>query len=64
MAPTKETVLKITSMRYRAKGVSEEEFHEYSTKEHAPKAAIVQARHNVVKVAQARLRPSKAKAYD
>ncbi|KAF4629176.1 hypothetical protein G7Y89_g8973 [Cudoniella acicularis] len=52
MAPVRETVLKLTSMRYKNDKVTEKEFHDYGTKEHAPKAAIIQARHGALKVAQ------------
>jgi hypothetical protein len=55
MAPQKEVVLKLTSMRYKKEGVSEEEFHEHGSKIHGPKAAIVQARHGAVRVAQVSL---------
>lgn len=52
MAPKKETVLKLTSFRYKKEGISDEEFHQYASVHHAPKAAIVQARHGALKVAQ------------
>ncbi|KAF2248962.1 hypothetical protein BU26DRAFT_540414 [Trematosphaeria pertusa] len=52
MAPQKEVVLKLSSMRYLKPGVSEEEFHEYASKHHAPKAALIQARHGALNVTQ------------
>lgn len=52
MAPQKQMVLKLTSFRYKKEGISEKEFHEYASKSHAPKAAIVQARHGAIKVCQ------------
>jgi hypothetical protein len=52
MAPQKEVVLKLSSFRYRKEGVSEKEFHDYATKEHSPKAAVIQARHGALKVTQ------------
>ncbi|RYN18569.1 hypothetical protein AA0112_g11473 [Alternaria arborescens] len=52
MAPQKEVVLRLASMRYLKAGVSEEDFHEYSTNYHAPKAAIIQARHGALRVSQ------------
>ena len=52
MAPTRETVLKLTSFRYKKEGITEQEFHDFLTKYHAPKAAVVQARHGALKVAQ------------
>ncbi|KAI9040423.1 EthD domain-containing protein [Aspergillus affinis] len=52
MAPKKETVLKLTSFRYKKEGISEKEFHDYASKSHAPKAALVQARHGALKVVQ------------
>jgi hypothetical protein len=52
MAPKKEVVLKLTSFRYKKEGMSEKDFHDYASKDHAPKAAIVQARHGALKVAQ------------
>lgn len=52
MAPEKQMVLKLTSFRYKKEGISEKEFHEYASKSHAPKAAIVQARHGAIKVCQ------------
>ncbi|KAF2453854.1 hypothetical protein BDY21DRAFT_354343 [Lineolata rhizophorae] len=52
MAPKKETVLKLTSMRYRAPGVTEEEFHDFASRKHAPLAAVIQARHGALKAAQ------------
>jgi hypothetical protein len=52
MAPQKEVVLKLTSMRYKKEGVSEEQFHEHASKFHGPRAALVQARHGAVRVAQ------------
>jgi hypothetical protein len=57
MAPQKEVVLKLTSMRYRKEGISEEDFHEHASKVHGPKAAIVQARHGAVKVTQVQPNP-------
>ncbi|KAL3468835.1 hypothetical protein BJX99DRAFT_98000 [Aspergillus californicus] len=50
MAPQKQRVLKLTNFRYKKEGVSDKEFHEATSKQHAPKAAIVQARHGVLKV--------------
>jgi hypothetical protein len=55
MAPQKEVVLRLASMRYLKAGVSEEDFHEYSTNYHAPKAAIIQARHGALRVSQVRM---------
>ncbi|PSN67736.1 hypothetical protein BS50DRAFT_675780 [Corynespora cassiicola Philippines] len=52
MAPQKELVLKLTSMRYLKEGVSEEQFHEHASKFHAPKAAEIQTRHGALRVAQ------------
>lgn len=52
MAPKKELVLKLSSMRYKKTGVSEERFHEYTSKLHGPQAAVIQARHGALKVAQ------------
>jgi hypothetical protein len=52
MAPKKEVVLKLTSFRYKRPEISEKEFHDYASKDHARKAAIVQARHGALKVAQ------------
>ncbi|GKZ24595.1 hypothetical protein AbraIFM66951_011999 [Aspergillus brasiliensis] len=52
MAPQKQMVLKLTSFRYKKEGISEKDFHEYASKSHAPKAAIVQARHGALKVCQ------------
>jgi hypothetical protein len=57
MAPTRETVLKLTSFRYKKEGITEQEFHDYASKDHAPKAAVVQARHGALKVAQVRHGP-------
>lgn len=54
MARKKETVLKLTSFRYKKEGISEKDFHDYASKNHAPKAAIVQARHGALRVAQVR----------
>lgn len=56
MAPTRETVLKLTSFRYKKEGITEQEFHDYASKDHAPKAAVIQARHGALKVAQVRHR--------
>ncbi|KAF2004624.1 hypothetical protein P154DRAFT_571840 [Amniculicola lignicola CBS 123094] len=52
MAPQKEHLLKLTSMRYRKPGVSETDFHDYCSKTHAPKAALIQARYGTLKVTQ------------
>ncbi|KAF2469557.1 uncharacterized protein BDR25DRAFT_288459 [Lindgomyces ingoldianus] len=52
MAPQKEVVLKLSSMRYKKSEVSEAQFHDHGSKFHAPKAAIVQARHGALRVAQ------------
>ncbi|KAK2591240.1 hypothetical protein QQS21_011082 [Conoideocrella luteorostrata] len=52
MPPKKELVLKLTSFRYRAKDVSEEQFHEYTSKDHGPKAARIQQRHGALRVEQ------------
>jgi hypothetical protein len=52
MAPKKEVVLKLASMRYKKAGISDEEFHEHASKYHGPKAAAIQARHGALKVSQ------------
>ncbi|KAF2106509.1 hypothetical protein BDV96DRAFT_607380 [Lophiotrema nucula] len=52
MPPQKETVIKLTSARYKKPGVSEQAFHDYGTRVQAPKAAIIQARHGALKVSQ------------
>ena len=52
MAPKKETVLKLTAMRYKVATCSEEKFSDYATHDHAPKAAVVQQRHGALRIAQ------------
>ncbi|KAJ4346819.1 uncharacterized protein N0V89_010751 [Didymosphaeria variabile] len=52
MAPQKETLIKFTSRRYKSEGVSDEEFHAFATRDHAPKAAPIQARHGFLGVRQ------------
>ena len=56
MAPHKEVVLKLTSFRYKNPSISDKEFWEFGTKNHAPKAALVQKRHGAIAVKQVRLR--------
>ncbi|KAE8325671.1 hypothetical protein BDV39DRAFT_206794 [Aspergillus sergii] len=57
MAPQKQLVLRLTSFRYKKEGIPEKDFHEYGTREHAPKAARIQQRHGAIKVTQA-VRPN------
>ncbi|KAH7125648.1 EthD domain-containing protein [Dendryphion nanum] len=52
MAPHKLLALKISSMRYLKEGVSEEQFHDWASNVHAPKAANVQARHGALRITQ------------
>ncbi|KAJ4293578.1 hypothetical protein N0V90_008861 [Kalmusia sp. IMI 367209] len=52
MAPQKQAVIKFTSRRYKAAGVSDADFHAFATSDHAPKAAPIQARHGILGVAQ------------
>jgi hypothetical protein len=52
MAPHKEVVLKLSSMRYKKPGVSYEAFYEHCSRVHGPKAAVIQARHGALRVAQ------------
>ncbi|GAB1196792.1 hypothetical protein APSETT444_006069 [Aspergillus pseudonomiae] len=50
MAPQKQLVLRLTSFRYKKDGISEKDFHEYGTRQHAPNAARIQERHGAIKV--------------
>lgn len=50
MAPQKQLVLKLTSFRYKKEGISWKDFHEYGTRQHAPKAARIQERHGAYKI--------------
>ncbi|KAL4892448.1 hypothetical protein BDV59DRAFT_202586 [Aspergillus ambiguus] len=50
MAPQKQLVLKLTSFWYKKDGISWKDFHEYGTREHAPKAVRIQERHGAYKI--------------
>ncbi|KAF2642236.1 hypothetical protein P280DRAFT_467628 [Massarina eburnea CBS 473.64] len=52
MAPQRELVIKLSGLRYKAEGISEQEFHDHASKIHAEKAAKIQLRHGALKVTQ------------
>ncbi|KAF2005803.1 hypothetical protein P154DRAFT_615757 [Amniculicola lignicola CBS 123094] len=52
MAPTKETVLKLSSCRYKHPDVSDQEFHDYASNFVAARAAAIALKHGVLKMSQ------------
>ncbi|CAI6337896.1 unnamed protein product [Periconia digitata] len=54
MAPVRELAIKLSGLRYKHPDISEKDFHDHSSKNHAANAAAIQQRHGALKVSQVR----------